>query len=793
MKIDKEALRTAIPLDQYYAGELGTPGRNGKYTCPWHEDKNPSLVADDKGVKCFVCNEKNMDVFEFHMKMHSLTFAEAIKELASRYMPQSNGAGSKKAKKDEGPYPADWADITASYDYFNDKGEFVYQICRRSKDTRAYPRHKRADGSWWTGINNQPKYLYNLPILLAASADTVVYIPEGEKDCDTLTSRGLLAVCNPFGAQKWLPDEHSQHLKDRKSIILEDNDDPGRKHGKLVAESIHGIAKGIKIVRFQDLPEKSDITDFIELHGLEAYKKRQAEAKLYEGSYQEYFNDPIPEPEPAKENPDGDTDSADSENRTQADRLVEMAADWEKLHDPDSEAYVTIPAGITYRVNSSYVRKFLRNGYYRMTQRGAKSAALDEAISTIESQCQFDGPKREVFHRTGRLGDKIYLDLCAESGRVVEIDKDGWRLLDKSPVKFSRVRYMREIKAPVAGGSLEPLKRLYVLSESDWKLALSIMVYFLNPKGPYPILCLEGGHGSGKSTFSRAIKALLDPTKAPIKARPHDERDLAIAAQNSWVLAYDNLSGLKPSLSDSFCRLSTGGGLSTRSLYTDAEETVFDYCRPLVLNGIDTIAKQPDLADRAIRLRFSAIPDDKRISEEEFWSKFNEMAPAILGILLDGVSSALKNLPDLKMEKPPRMVDFAKWGAACESGFNWEPGSFLEAYRDNRAELVDTNIEENAFISALLDMLENEPDNCWTGTATELLEKMKEFVDEFTSNSKYWPKPNRVKTHLNRHEPSLKMKGYLVTYCDRKKKSRDITIEPITDTDSDNGQDDVPF
>ena len=82
-----------------------------------------------------------------------------------------------------------------------------------------------------------------------------------------------------------------------------------------------------------------------------------------------------------------------------------------------------------------------------------------------------------------------------------------------------------------------------------------------------------------------------------MRTPPRDDRDLLIAANNSWVISYDNLSGIPPWLSDALCRLATGGGFSTRELYTDSDEVFFDAMRPVILNGIDHMAERADLAD----------------------------------------------------------------------------------------------------------------------------------------------------------------------------------------------------
>jgi hypothetical protein len=92
-----------------------------------------------------------------------------------------------------------------------------------------------------------------------------------------------------------------------------------------------------------------------------------------------------------------------------------------------------------------------------------------------------------------------------------------------------------------------------------------------------------------------------------------------IAANNGHVLAFDDLSSLSPWLSDALCRLASGGSFAVRQLYTDDEEVLFKAARPTLLNGIEDVIGQPDLADRAIFLALGPIEEVQRRSESELW------------------------------------------------------------------------------------------------------------------------------------------------------------------------------
>lgn len=155
------------------------------------------------------------------------------------------------------------------------------------------------------------------------------------------------------------------------------------------------------------------------------------------------------------------------------------------------------------------------------------------------------------------------------------------------------------------------------LESRDWKLIVAWLLQALRGTGPYPVLVLNGGQGSGKSTAAKMLRALLDPNLSPLRSLSRDERDLFIAAINGWALAFDNISGLSQWISDALCKLATGGGLSVRELYSDADETLLDALRPVVLNGITDFVDKQDLVDRALQVYLPSIPKTERKLEKE--------------------------------------------------------------------------------------------------------------------------------------------------------------------------------
>jgi hypothetical protein len=276
---------------------------------------------------------------------------------------------------------------------------------------------------------------------------------------------------------------------------------------------------------------------------------------------------------------------------------------------------------------------------------------------------------------------------------------------------------------------------------------------------------------------SNFLRALIDPNSVPLRALPRSQHDVFIAAHNNHVLAYDNASGLPDWLSDTFCRLATGGGFSTRELYTDQDEVLFGSKRPIILNGIDDIATRPDLADRSIVQTLTAISDERRKLETELWADFERKRPRILGALLDAVSHGLTTLPDVKLDRKPRMADFAVWVTAC-TGALWKKGAFLAAYTGNIEEAVETVLENDQVAAVLRTHLDTTPVGL-TGTAADLLKALNDVASETQQKAKGWPKgPAVLAKTLRRIAPPLRKIGIDVAFerTPGGKRTRTITI-----------------
>ena len=471
------------------------------------------------------------------------------------------------------------------------------------------------------------------------------------------------------------------------------------------------------------------------------------------------------------------SDSSKTPQKTQATQLVELAhaARIELFHTPHDEAYATVPVSRhreTLRLNKTPMRRWLSRLYYTAKRATPSNQALLDAIGTLEGEALYDGATYQVHVRVAEHDGAIWLDLGDDQWRVVRIDPSGWAVCDDVPLRFRRPPTMAPLPEPTAGGNLEAL-RPYLNGATDqdtWVMLVAWLLAALRPRGPYPLLALHGEQGSAKSTTARILRALVDPSQPSTRAEPHDERDLAVAAGNAWCLSFDNLSRIPGWLSDALCRLSTGGGFATRELYSDRDETFFDYQRPTIVTGIEDLATRSDLLDRSIVRWLPAIDPTQRQTEDEFLDAFERDRPAILGALLTCVSGALRELPAVQIAELPRLADFAKWITAAEPSLGWEQGTFQRVYRQNRDAVNDLALDSAPVLAPLRTLAEKyTSDNTWEGTMTGLLKELAETVDETISKARDWPKSGRALSNtLRRFAPNLRSVGIHLLFDQRK-------------------------
>ena len=455
--------------------------------------------------------------------------------------------------------------------------------------------------------------------------------------------------------------------------------------------------------------------------------------------------------------------------KSPADRLVEFMLEIGTFHhDTEGNAFASIKNKgheETYPVESKAFQRLLSGTYFSRTKKAVSGEAKRSASAVLE-QIAAAGLEIPTNVRLARHENAIWLDLGRQDWQLVQITSRGWKLVPatrQNPVRFWRPKGIEELPKPVQNGDVSELRRLLNLDEESWTLIISWLVAALRPGRPFPVLVVNGEHGSGKSTVCRMLRQLIDPNVADLRSMPRDDRDLVIQARNGWIVGLDNISSISPDRSDALARLSTGSGFGTRSLYTNSEEALFSAMRPILVNGIGDVVHRPDLLDRSLLVHLRPIPEGSRLEEAILWKRFHEAQPRVLGALLDAVVVALRRLPEVQLDSQPRMADFTRWAVAAEPALGLASGSFLETYQRNRSQAYETVIQDSPIAQAILALLDQNHDSWKRGSMQDLLDDLEAEASEKTTKTKGWPKsPRGLRAQIDRLAPVLRTVGVSV-------------------------------
>ena len=467
----------------------------------------------------------------------------------------------------------------------------------------------------------------------------------------------------------------------------------------------------------------------------------------------------------------------ESKSKSQLEQVVDMVSEYEIFQSNANEYFIRINEnGFTkdIQIASAHFRRWIRIESKERFGFLLKDNSVREVCEYAKAMADVQGIKYPVHLRVAHQDGKIYVDLGNDDWDMIEINKSEWLKKKIEGVSFKRPDALSPQVVPSPTSDIELLKKyLNFESENDYLLIKAFLLGTFNPHGGLPILILSGEQGSAKSTTSKVLKELIDPSKIPLRVCPKNSEDIVIAANGTFLLVFDNLSGVQNKLSDTFCNLSTGGAMTTRELFTNKNEVVFNFKRPVILNGIDDVSSRGDLLSRSILLTLPPIIDNNRKLERQFWKEFEQDKPKILSALYGAVSKSLRDLENVKLIHSPRMADFAQWvSAGCEPiGFTQK--EFENAYTENQNFASKDSLHSAILYKPLLKLLETNP--TWSGTPTELLEALTDEAGDLAIQKRFPNAPNRMTSILARMSPALRKDGITIESA-RTGKGRKITI-----------------
>jgi hypothetical protein len=422
---------------------------------------------------------------------------------------------------------------------------------------------------------------------------------------------------------------------------------------------------------------------------------------------------------------------------SQASFIVDLAASRCNLFcDPTGEAYASFAATHatgehreTHRLRSKSFNLWLRLLYYAEKNGAPSSEAMASAVKTLMAKAHFDGDWRNVCLRTAPLEGKIYLDMCDSLWRAIEIDTDGFRIVEDPPVHFRREAGMLQLPAPSTINPRKGIERLREVlrlrDKRDFVVIVAWLLAALAGRSPYAVMIFLGEPGATKTSAAYAVRSIIDPNASPLRAKPKDPHDVFVAATHSLIVGYNNLSSLPDWLSDTICVVTEGSGESRRELFTDADESLIVACAPFLLTGIENVIKRGDLAQRTLYVHLASVPNGERLTEQTFKARFRRAHADLLGALCAAASVGLRNEKTLKLDSLPRLATFFHWASACEEAL-WRRGEFRRAFAANAKDATEDVIEGEQAASVFRRFMFER--GKWEGSATELLAELVAFV-----------------------------------------------------------------
>ncbi len=528
------------------------------------------------------------------------------------------------------------------------------------------------------------------------------------------------------------------------------------------------VGKRLSLDRWQLQLQRDGEVAYSDLHNLGREKERTRVAALLKERFPEIRDRDL---EPSLLGLVALEPEQQAKREGQADVLLRMVERSGALlfHDEHGDAHARVPFNghtETLRVKGREFRKWLIRGY--LEKEGGKvpyGEALSSALGAVESKAGISGERQTLSNRIAvRKGD-IYYDLGDDSWRAVKITATGWSIVADTPVPmFRRYVHQRPQLTPLGGGDPFLLARFVNIKDDMARLLLVVYaIACLVPDIPHPILMVHGPGGAAKTTLSRLLRLLVDPSALPVISFPREERELVQKLAHHWMAPFDNVSTLPDWVQDCLCRASTGEGFSKRELFSDDDDIIYSFRRCLLLNGINVAGTNSDLLRRAILLGLEEISEEDRRPEKQVLADFEEARPQILGGMFDTLSKAMAILPTVKLVGMPSMADFALWGAAISKALGKGEQAFLQAYAANLRQQNAEAIEGSLIAGVILAFMEGKED--WEGTASQLYSELKGKAEglNISVTDKQWPRnPNWLVASINRVVTNLRVEGLLV-------------------------------
>ena len=455
----------------------------------------------------------------------------------------------------------------------------------------------------------------------------------------------------------------------------------------------------------------------------------------------------------------------DGANLTKTEMLLKLfyESGADVFHDDLKEPYAAIPRDsyteILFMASKDF-NMFLSRLYYKKVQKTIGVDSVKQVIMALSGEAIFGNPDPiPLSVRVAENGNSFWYDLTNSKWQAIKTTAEGWSVESEQPRQFKRYKHQMAQVIPNPDGDVRKILK-YINLKSHITLFLCWLISCFIPKIPHPMPAVHGEKGAAKSTFCSLLKMLIDPSALATMTLQNDARSLAVNFQQHWFMPYDNVSYISEDTSDIICRGITGGGIQQRKLYTDADSYIFTFLRCFAVNGINNVVTRPDLLDRSILIELERVPEAERRELTDLLSEFETDRPYILGGIFNTLSKAMSIHPNVKLNKLPRMADFARWGYAIGEALGGEGDKFLSEYSENRDNQNMEAINANPVAFLIMEFMKCQ--SSWQGLVSGLLIELINIAPKhgIDPRSKSFPKqPNLLSRRLKDVKSNLEAVG----------------------------------
>ena len=400
----------------------------------------------------------------------------------------------------------------------------------------------------------------------------------------------------------------------------------------------------------------------------------------------------------------------------------------------------------------------------------AEALFKSDFISDVHNRIGLD-PNKNIWIYAGSFNEPHYLKIAPDGTIDSAI---------KAPIKFAPSKNTRAFPNIKIGnsdynnlGNIMLLKQHLNVTDDGFILMVIFIIQCYFPDRDYVILQLLGEQGSGKSKTNSTLRKLVDPSDKEKTSPPRKTDDLIVSAINGHLLDFDNLSKLPNFLADDFCRLSTGGTLAKRTLYSDRDETVLKARRPIIINGISQPSIRPDLMQRSVVLNLPPLDKSNRIHPRALENSFKTNYEIIFGCLMNLTAQvyALINTKEWKKKinsmQFERMAEYHELGLAVEQIMDWPEETFNQAFTKNILEGYKSVIDSEPIAITIFKFIDARYVDGITSmekSATDWQYAFNQFLDNDKALKNILPKsPEAIGHSFNRIKPTLKEFGVRLT------------------------------